>query len=48
VANREPKIPKEDIALIVEQTGVSEKDAMKALEDTDGDIAEAIMKLSSE
>lgn len=48
VANRKPQIPKEDIALIVEQTGASEEDAMNALRDTDGDIAEAIMKLSSE
>jgi nascent polypeptide-associated complex subunit alpha len=48
VANREKKLPKEDIALVVEQTGVSEEDAIKTLKKTDGDIAEAIMKLSSE
>ena len=48
VANREPQIPKEDIALIVEQTGVSKEEAMNALKDTDGDIAEAIMRLSAD
>ena len=37
---------KEDIKLIVEQTGKSEEDAKKALEEANGDIAEAILKLS--
>ena len=36
----------EDIKLIVEQTGKSEEEAKKALEDSNGDIAEAILKLS--
>lgn len=40
------EVPKEDIELIVEQTGVSTQEAKKALEQTKGDIAEAIMKLS--
>ncbi len=48
VANREKKLPKEDIALVVEQTGVSEEKAQKTLKETEGDIAEAIMKLSSD
>jgi nascent polypeptide-associated complex subunit alpha len=40
------EIPQDDINLIVEQTGVSEDEAKKALEGTKGDIAEAIMKLT--
>ena len=35
----------EDIKLVVEQTGVSPEDARRALIETNGDIAEAIMKL---
>lgn len=35
----------EDIKLVVEQTGVSPEDARRALMETGGDIAEAIMKL---
>jgi nascent polypeptide-associated complex subunit alpha len=41
----EEGIPEEDINLIVEQTGVSKEEAEKALEESDGDIAEAILKL---
>jgi len=37
---------KEDIKLIMEQTGRSEEDARKALQETNGDLAEAILKLS--
>jgi len=37
---------KEDINLIVEKTGKTEEEARKALEETKGDIAEAILKLS--
>ena len=48
IANREKETPEEDINLIVEQTGVSKEEAMKVLKETDGDIAEAIMKLSSD
>ena len=36
----------DDIKMIVEQTGASEEDAKKALEE-EGDIAAAIMKLKS-
>ena len=36
----------DDIKLVVEQTGKSEDEARKALEETNGDIAEAILKLS--
>jgi len=37
---------KEDIKLIMEQTGKSEADVRKALKETNGDLAEAILKLS--
>lgn len=39
--------PKEDITLVMEQTGVSEEEAKKALEETDGQPAEAILKIMS-
>ena len=38
----------EDIKMITEQTGASEEEAKKALEEADGDLAEAIMKLKKE
>jgi len=39
---------KEDIKMIMEQASVSEEEAKKALEEADGDLAEAIMKLKKE
>ncbi|MEM3113258.1 MAG: nascent polypeptide-associated complex protein [Candidatus Pacearchaeota archaeon] len=36
----------EDIRLIMERTGASEKDARRALENADGDLTEAILELS--
>ena len=45
IIERKEGIPKEDIELIMEQTGKTAKEAKKALEETKGDIAEAIMKL---
>jgi len=39
--------PKEDVVLIMEQTGVSEEEAKKALEECDGQPAEAILKIMS-
>ena len=39
-------IPKDDIELVSTQTGASMDDARKALQETDGDLAEAIMRLS--
>ena len=36
----------EDIQTVVDQAGVSKEKAVKALEETNGDIAEAILKLS--
>ena len=43
---KEEGIPQEDIDLVAEQTGKSKAEAKKALEQTKGDIAEAILKLS--
>jgi nascent polypeptide-associated complex subunit alpha len=42
----EEGIPQEDIDLVAKQTGKTKEQAKKALEETNGDIAEAIMKLS--
>ncbi|RLI96031.1 MAG: nascent polypeptide-associated complex protein [Candidatus Altiarchaeales archaeon] len=39
------EIEEEDIKMVAQQTNVSEKEARKALEETNGDIAAAIMKL---
>ncbi len=44
---REAKIPEEDIKLVMEQTKASESDARDALKETKGDIAAAILKLST-
>ncbi len=41
----ETGIPKEDIKLVMEQTGSTEAQARKALEETEGDLAEAILKI---
>ena len=41
----ESGIPKEDIKLVMEQTGCTEAQAKKALEETDGAPAEAILKI---
>ncbi|MEW6070119.1 MAG: nascent polypeptide-associated complex protein [Candidatus Thermoplasmatota archaeon] len=42
------EIPKSDIELVAQQANVSFEDAKKALEETKGNIAEAILKLQSE
>jgi len=36
----------EDIKILIEKTGVTREQAEKTLEETEGDLAEAIMKLS--
>jgi len=46
IVDRKEEIPEDDINLVAEQTGKSKDEAKKALEETKGDIAEAIMKLS--
>ena len=45
IVEKQEEIPKEDIDLVVEQTGKSSEEAKKALKESKGDIAEAIMKL---
>ncbi len=42
----EKGVSADDVSMVMEKTGASEEDARKALEDSDGDIAEAIMSLS--
>lgn len=42
------KYTQEDVLLVVQQTNVSEEVAKKALEETDGQPAEAILKIMSE
>ena len=46
IVEKKEEIPKEDIDLVVEQTGKSAEEAKKALKQTKGDIAEAILKLT--
>ena len=46
IKDRSDDTLKEDIQLVMDQTGKSEEEAKKALEDSNGDIAEAILKLS--
>ena len=41
-----PDISEEDIKMVIDQTGVSEEEAKKAIEKYEGDLAEAIMNLS--
>jgi len=45
--NEEPKITQEDIKTIMEKADVGEEEARKALEESKGDLAEAILKLGS-
>lgn len=40
-----PEIAEEDIKLVMEQAGVDREAASRALQETNGDIAEAILKL---
>jgi nascent polypeptide-associated complex subunit alpha len=42
-----PKYTKEDILLVASQSNVSEAKAEQALKDTNGDLAQAILRLSS-
>jgi nascent polypeptide-associated complex subunit alpha len=44
---RKLEIPDDDVRLVAEQTGASESEARKALEQANGDLAEAILALSS-
>ena len=42
-----PAIPEEDVDLVAEKAGVSKAEARKALEEADGEPAEAIIRLMS-
>jgi nascent polypeptide-associated complex subunit alpha len=42
-----PKFTKEDVMLVAQQANVSEARAEQALKDTNGDLAQAILRLSS-
>ena len=46
ILDRKEEILKDDIKLIAEQTGKTTEEAEKALKETNGDIAEAILKLT--
>lgn len=41
------EINEEDIKTVAEQTGISEEEAKKAIEDNDGDLAAAIIQLQN-
>lgn len=41
------EISDDDVNMVVEQAGVSKEEAMKALDDAKGDIAQAIVNLSN-
>ena len=43
---KEAVISEEDVQLVMEKTGKSEKEVRKVLEEVDGDMAEAIVRLS--
>ncbi|MCL2862964.1 MAG: nascent polypeptide-associated complex protein [Methanimicrococcus sp.] len=45
-APKQTVIPDEDVRLVCEQTGATEEKARKALEENNGDLAEAILSLS--
>jgi nascent polypeptide-associated complex subunit alpha len=47
IIKRKKEIPMEDIQLVVDQTGKTQEEARQALEETEGDIAEAILKLTA-
>ncbi len=47
-ASGRPSIPIEDVRLVAEKAGVSEEEAREALEECNGEPAEAIIKLMSE
>ncbi|MBP1910524.1 nascent polypeptide-associated complex protein [Methanolobus bombayensis] len=44
---RELEIPDDDVRMVAEQAGVSEEQAREALKNANGDLAEAILALSS-
>jgi len=44
----EPEISEDDITTVAEQAGVSKEAALKAIKESKGDLAEAILKLKKE
>lgn len=46
-AKEEGGIPEDDIKLVISQTGCTREEAKKALQETDGSPAEAILKIMS-
>ena len=46
IKNREEDSLKDDVKLVMDQTGKTEQEVRQALKDTNGDIAEAIVKLT--
>ena len=42
-----PKYTREDVLLVAQQANVSEAKAEQALKDTEGDLAQAVLRLSS-
>ncbi len=46
VQREKPKFTEEDVLLVSQQAGVSKERAEAALEDSEGDLAQAIMKLA--
>ena len=47
-AEKQVTIPEEDVRLVADQTGKSVEEAQRALEETSGDLAKAILLLQSE
>ena len=46
IVEKKEDIPEDDVTLVMEKTGKTKEEAKKALEESKGDIAEAILKLS--
>ena len=47
IEREKPKFTEEDVLLVAQQAGVSKERASVALEESDGDLAQAILQLSS-
>ena len=45
VSEESSKFSEEDVEMVIEKTGKSKEDVVEALEESDGDIAEAILNL---
>ncbi|MBN1645986.1 nascent polypeptide-associated complex protein [Candidatus Woesearchaeota archaeon] len=44
--NTTPTISEDDISTVMDQTGCTKEEAMQAIQDKNGDLAEAILKLT--